>query len=370
MSEPFVPISAVVIDDDAKRAVLAVLESGQIAQGPVVRQLETEFAALCHVEHAVAVNSGTTALVASLQALGLGAGDEVITSPFTFAATLNAILEAGATARFVDIDPDDFTLAPDALEPALSDRTRVVMPVDLYGQPAALPEILATAQRVGARVVEDAAQAHGATVSGRPTGSFDVGCFSLYATKNLTTGEGGVITTDDGDLADRLRVLRNQGMRDRYEYMVAGHNYRLTDLQAALGIPQLRKLAETTARRREHARFLSEHLADVPGIVVPTTAPARTHVFHQYTIRVTAASGTTRDALAEHLRAHGIGSGVYYPRLVFDYDCYRTRPDVVVEAMPHASRAAAEVLSLPVHPLLTEPQLDRIVTAVRSGMAT
>jgi perosamine synthetase len=368
MSEPFVPISAVVIGDDAKRAVLDVLESGQIAQGPVVRHLETEFAALCDVAHAVAVNSGTTALVASLQALGIGAGDEVVTSPFTFAATLNAILETGATARFVDIDPADFTLAPEALEPAITDRTRVVMPVDLYGQPAALPDIFAIAQRAGARVVEDAAQAHGATVAGRPTGSFDVGCFSLYATKNLTTGEGGVITTDDGDLADRLRILRNQGMRDRYDYVVPGHNYRLTDLQAAVGLPQLRRLAETTARRREHARFLGEHLAGIPGVVLPTTAPDRTHVFHQYTIRVTPASATTRDALAEHLHARGIGTGVYYPRVVFDYDCYRTHPNVVVDATPHASRAAAEVLSLPVHPLLTAPQLERVVAAVRSGV--
>jgi dTDP-4-amino-4,6-dideoxygalactose transaminase len=365
--EAFIPVSAVRIDDDVKREVLAVLESGQLAQGPVVGQLETEFAQMCSTRHAVAVNSGTTALVATLQALDVGAGHEVVTSPFTFAATLNAILETGATARFADIDLADFAMDPNEVEAVVGARTKVVMPVDLYGQPAAVPDLLAIANGVGAQLVEDAAQAHGATVDGKPAGSFDVGCFSLYATKNLTTGEGGLITTDDDALAARLRILRNQGMRARYEYVEPGHNYRLTDLQAAVGLPQLRRLAQSTERRRAHARFLSERLADVPGIVVPATVAGRTHVFHQFTIRVTPEAGTTRDELATHLHGLGVGSGVYYPRPVFDYECYRTHPRVVVEPMPRASRASAEVLSLPVHPLLEEAHLERIVAAVRSG---
>jgi len=354
----------VAVDDDVKRAVLAVLDSGHLAQGPVVRELEEEFAALCGVRHAVAVNSGTTALVASLQALDVGPGDEVVTSPFTFVATLNAILESGATARFADIGAHDFNVDVAAVASAVGERTRVLMPVDLYGQPAALPELSEVAGRVGARVVEDAAQAHGATVAGRATGSFDVGCFSLYATKNITTAEGGVITTDDDHLADRLRVLRNQGMRDRYAYVEPGHNYRLTDLQAAVGLPQLRALRRATERRREHARYLTQHLDGLPGLVVPAIAPERTHVFHQYTIRVTRDAAVTRDALAAHLRERGIGSGVYYPRPVYDYDCYREHPRVVSEPMPEAERAASEVLSLPVHPLLDGHALDRIVTAV------
>ena len=287
MSDRPIPISTVVLDDDVKRAVMDVLESGQLAQGPVVAELEEEFAALCGVPHAIAVSSGTTALVASVEALALEPGDEILTSPFTFAATLNAILEAGAIARFVDIDPVDFTMDPNRLEAAFTARTRVVMPVDLYGQPAAMEHITDLATSHGARVVEDAAQAHGAEIGGRVTGSFDVGCFSFYATKNVATGEGGMITTTDDVLADRIRLLRNQGMRRRYEYVVTGHNYRLTDLQAAVGLPQLRRLVETTASRRRNAEALCERLGDVPGIVLPTVQPGRTHVFHQFTIRVT-----------------------------------------------------------------------------------
>jgi dTDP-4-amino-4,6-dideoxygalactose transaminase len=367
MSDRPIPISAVVVDDDVRRAVLDVLDSGQLAQGPVVARLEEEFAALCGVPHAIAVNSGTTALVASIEALALEPGDEVLTSPFTFAATLNAILEAGATARFVDIDPSDFTMDPAILEQSLTDRTRVVVPVDLYGQPAAMDRITDLAARHGARVVEDAAQAHGAAIGGRATGSFDVGCFSFYATKNVSTGEGGMITTGDDALAERLRILRNQGMRRRYEYVMAGHNYRLTDLQAAVGLPQLRRLAESTEARRQHAAALCERLADVPGIVLPTIRAGRTHVFHQFTIRVTADFRVSRDQLVDELASRGIGTGIYYPRVVFDHDCYRAHPRVVAEPAPEAARAANEVLSLPVHPHLSPRDIDRIVEAVQGS---
>ena len=367
MTDRPIPISAVVVDDATRRAVLDVLESGQLAQGPVVAQLEAEFAALCGVAHAVAVNSGTTALVASLEALGLAPGDEVITSPFTFAATLNAILEAGATARFVDVDAEDFTMEPALLEASFTERTRVVMPVDLYGQPAAMDRIADLAARHGARVVEDAAQAHGAQVGGRTTGSFDIGCFSFYTTKNVSTGEGGIITTSDDAFAEHLRILRNQGMRRRYEYVMAGHNYRLTDLQAAVGLPQLRRLGEKTQVRRRHAQGLCERLADTPGIVLPTVRPGRTHVFHQFTIRVTSGFRVSRDELVTELASRGIGTGIYYPRVVFDHECYRAHPRVVATPVPEAQRAASEVLSLPVHPYLSPSDLDRIADAVRSA---
>jgi perosamine synthetase len=365
-SEPPISISAVHLGEEEERVVLEVLRSGHLAQGPMVQQLEAAFAQLCGVRHAVAVSSGTTALVAALQALELRPGDEVVTSPFTFVATLNAILECGATARFADIDAADFTVDPAAVEAVLSDRTRVVMPVHLYGHPAALGAIVPLADRHGAAVVEDAAQAHGATVAGRPVGSFGMGCFSLYATKNVTTGEGGVVTTDDQALADRLRLLRNQGMRAPYRYEVAGHNYRLTDLQAAVGVPQLGRLDDLTACRRANAARLSEGLAGLPGLRLPAVAPGRTHVFHQYTVRVGADAPIGRDALVRALADRGIATGVYYPTVVFDADCYRRHPRVVSESVPQAEAAAREVVSLPVHPSLSAGDLERIVAAVRS----
>lgn len=368
MSEPPVPISAVDVGPEEERLVLEVLRSGHLAQGPVVQRLEDRFRELCATEHAVAVSSGTTALVAALTALGVGPGDEVVTSPLTFAATLNAILEVGATARFADVDPDDFDVNAVTVEPLLGERTRVVMPVHLYGQPAPMDEIVALAGRVGARVVEDAAQAHGARVGERPAGSFGVGCFSLYATKNVTTGEGGMVTTDDAAVADAVRLLRNQGMRARYEYVVPGHNWRLTDLQAAIGVPQMDRIADATAARRHNAAVLDEGLRDLPGVTVPARAAGRTHVFHQYTVRVGPDAPRTRDEVVAHLAAEGIGCGVYYPRLVHDYDCYRGRPDVVVDPTPEAARAVDEVLSLPVHPRLTPADLDRVIGAVRRAL--
>jgi dTDP-4-amino-4,6-dideoxygalactose transaminase len=311
------------------------------------------------------VSSGTTALVAALEALGLGDGDEVVTSPFTFAATLNAILESGATARFADINAGDFTINPAELERRMSPRTRAIMPVHLYGQPAAMDEISAIAASRNASLVEDASQAHGALYAGRPVGSFGIGCFSFYATKNVVTGEGGMITTDNDELADRLRVLRNQGMRRRYEYEVPGHNYRLTDIQAALALPQLERLDELTARRVQNASRLSAALEGVKGLVTPTVTPDRTHVFHQYTVRVTGEAVLDRDQVAAKLETVGIGTGIYYPTVVYDSECFRRHPRVVVEPMPVAEQIAHEVLSLPVHPWLSDKDLDRIAGSVR-----
>lgn len=359
-----IPISMVDVRD-AEPLVLEVLRSGIIAQGPKVGILEQLFAEIAGVDHAVAVNSGTTALIASMQALGVGPGDEVVTSPFTFAATLNAIIEAGATARFADIGADDFCVDPEALAAAVTPRTKVLMPVHLYGQMADMRAVTALADEHGLAIVEDAAQAIGATFEGRGAGSYGLGCFSMYATKNVTTAEGGVITTGDAELADKLRVLRNQGMRERYKYEVPGHNYRLTDLHAAVGIPQLEKLATLTGRRRENAHALSAGLAGVPGLVLPTVTAGRTHVWHQYTIRVTEDAAVTRDELAKALLERGVGSGIYYPGLVFDHDCYRNHPQVVTADLPVASSVARQVLSLPVHPGVSPADVDTIVTAVR-----
>ncbi len=353
---------------EEEEAVVEVLRSGMLVQGARVAELEAEFAQLHGVGHAVAVNNGTTALVAAMQALGVRPGDEVVTTPFSFVATLNAILEAGARVRFADIT-DDYNVDPAAMEPLINDRTRVLMPVHLYGLAAEMDPIMALADRHGVTVLEDAAQAHGATYNGRSVGSFGVGTFSMYGTKNITCGEGGIITTDDGAVADQLRLLRNQGMRQRYQYEIAGHNYRLTDIQAAMVLPQLRRLKSINEARVGNARALSDGLAGIPGLLVPPVPAGRGPVWHQYTVRVTEAAPVDRDGLAQRLTEAGIGNGVYYPRVMHDYDCYRGHPLVSDDETPHARLVAGQVLSLPVHPGLSPGDLERIVETVRAALA-
>ena len=363
-----IPISVVDLPPETETLVLSVLRSGNLAQGRQVANLEASFGQAIGARNVVAVNSGTTALVAALEVLDLEPGDEVITSPFTFVATLNAILEAGAVARFADISAADFCVRPDAIEAAVTPRTRAVLPVHLYGQCADMGAITALARANDLAVVEDAAQAHGATIDGRSAGTWGTGCFSLYATKNVTTGEGGLITTDDDAVADRLRVLRNQGMRRRYEYEQPGHNYRMSDLHAAVGIPQIARLATIIEARRRNAAALSAGLSDCAALTLPSVAPGRGHVWHQYTVLVTEDSQLERNALVDALRGKGIESGVYYPRVVFDHDSYRVHDRVRgdLERVPVAVDVASRVLSLPVHPKLTDADLDRICEVLRS----
>lgn len=360
-----IPISKVDVRD-AEPLVIDVLRSGSLAQGPMVERLEQAFADVVGVPHAIAVNNGTTALVAALQVLDLRPGDEVITSPFTFVATLNAILEAGATARFADIREDDFAVDPAAVETITGDRTAVLMPVHLYGQTADMGPLTKIAQKEGLHLVEDAAQAHGATYEGRGAGVFGLGCFSFYATKNVTTGEGGMITTGDDVLADRLRVLRNQGMRARYQYEMAGHNYRMTDLHAAVGLPQVARTAQIADRRRHNAARLSAGLAGLPGIRLPRELPGRSHVWHQYTVLLP--ESADRERVIAALASAGVGSGVYYPRTVFDHDCYRDHPRVVAADVPVAESVARRCLSLPVHHHLTDAEVDAVVDGFRRAV--
>lgn len=364
-----IPITDVRFGEEEEALVLEVLRSGLIAQGPKVAQLEAEFAERYGAAHAIAVNNGTTALIAALEVLDLKPGDEVVTTPFTFVATLNAILQAGATAVFADTRADDFTIDPEAVRAQIGDRTRVIAPVHLYGQMADMDPIQQIATEHGLRILEDSAQAQGATYGGRFAGTYGIGTFSFYATKNMTTGEGGMITTDDDRLADRLRLLRNQGMRARYQYEMAGNNYRLTDLQAALALPQMARYDDTVARRRRNAARLSDALSSVPGIVVPREIEGRGHVWHQYTIRVTEESGVTRDELSQKLGENGIGNGIYYPKLVFDYDAYRSNPQVRISDVPVAQSLAQQSLSLPVHAALSESDLDRVAEVVAQIVA-
>lgn len=360
-----IPVTVVRLGADIEESVLAVLRSGQLAQGKVVAEFEERFADIHGVRHAVAVNNGTTALIAAMEVLGIQPGDEVVTTPFTFVATLNAILGAGATARFADIG-DDYNLRADLAAEQINERTKALMPVHLYGLPVDLDGFETVALERGVFVVEDAAQAVGARYKDRTVGGAGLACFSLYATKNISTGEGGVVTTNDDALADRLRLLRNQGMRARYQYEMAGNNYRLTDLAAAVGLPQLDRVNETTSARQHNAGVLRAGLEGVEGLQLPPEAGHdRTHVYHQFTVRIADDAPLDRDDFVNALAELGVGSGVYYPKLVYDYDCYRDDPRVIVGDMPNATTIARQVVSLPVHPFLTESELDQIVTAVR-----
>jgi dTDP-4-amino-4,6-dideoxygalactose transaminase len=362
-----ISITEPVLGELEEKLVIEVLRSGRLAQGPMVERFEEDVRSVVGTEHAVAVDNGTDALIASLVAHGIGPGDEVITSPFTFVATLNAILHVGATPRFVDIG-DDFNLDPSLVRDAIGPTTRAIVPVHLFGCPA---EMTGIAAAIGGRdlvMIEDAAQALGATHSGRGVGSFGTGCFSFYASKNVTTGEGGMITTNDDAVASTVRILRDQGQRARYDYALPGYNLRLTELQAALGVAQMSRLPDIVESRRANARFLTEGLEGIEGLVLPSEPPGRKHIYHQFTVRVTRHAPITRDRLVDFLLREGIRCGVYYPRPVFDYGCYRRDPRVGIPVTPRASAVAQEVLALPVHPRLTDPDLARIVTSLRAAL--
>jgi len=348
------------IGREEEEAVLAVLRSGRLVQGPRVAEFESAFARYLGVEHAVAVASGTAALSIAMRAHGLGPGDEVLVPAFTYAATANAVLLAGATPVLVDVRDDDLTIESDALEAAATPRTRAVVPVHLFGHPCDMTAVIAFAEGRGLAVIEDAAQAAGASWRGRPAGSFGTGCFSFYATKNMTTGEGGMITTEDAELTARARMLRNQGEAERYVTQALGGNERMTEIEAALGLVQVAKLDEHNERRRANAAALDARLA---GVRTPVEREGARHVYSLYTVRA-----PNRDALQAALREREIESVVYYERCLHQQPLYVERG--IGGSFPVAERAAAQVLSLPVHPGLTPDDLDRIAGAVNEAMAT
>lgn len=359
MSE-FIPPAKPIIGDEEREAVDRVMRGGMVAQGPEVAAFEEEFSAhFVPGRPSVAVNSGTAGLQLGLLAAGVGAGDEVIVPSFTFAATGNSVALTGGTPVFVDIEPETFTLDPEAVAAAITPRTKGILPVHLYGHPARMRELEKLAADRGVALYEDAAQAHGASLGGRPVGSFgEFAMFSLYPTKNMTSGEGGMVTTATEEVARRVKLLRNQGMERQYENEVIGFNARMTDIHAAIGRVQLTKVDAWTKTRQQNAAFLD---ANLRGVVVPPVADGAVHVYHQYTIRVP----EDRDGFVAALKAeHNVGAGVYYP--IPNHRLSSLAPYAPGLDLPETERAAREVVSLPVHPSLSQDDLDRIVTAVNT----
>ena len=353
----FISPAKPLIGDEERAAVDRVMRSGMLAQGPEVKAFEEEFSAHFGLNRAcVAVNSGTSGLHLGLLSCGVGAGDEVIVPSFTFAATANSVALTGATPVFVDIALDDFTIDPASVEAAITERTKAIMPVHLYGHPAKMTELQAIADKHGLLLFEDAAQAHGASLNGTPVGAFGTfAMFSLYPTKNMTSGEGGMVSAADETVERNLRLYRNQGMLQQYHNEVVGLNNRMTDIHAAIGRVQLTKVNDWTKKRQENAAFMS---ANLEGVTPPPVADGAVHVYHQYTVRV----AEDRDGLATALREeYNVGSGMFYP-----VPNHRLKPFQVDVDLPNTEQAALECLSLPVHPSLSQGDLERIVAGVNA----
>lgn len=354
-----IPISRPDIGPADEAAVLDVLRSGMLAMGRRTAEFEEAWAAYCGVKHAVLMANGTVALEAILRGLGIGPGDEVLTVSFSFNATVSAVLQVGARPVFVDVRADDFGMDPDLVEAALTPRTRAILPVHLYGLMADMGPLAATAERRGIPIIEDAAQAHGATFRGRRAGQFGPAMFSLYATKNLMTGEGGFATTDDDGLADRIRLHRNHGMRVRYHHESLGTNLKPTDLAAALGLAQLVRLDERTEQRRRNAARLTEGLR---GYLTPHVPDGREHVWHQYTMRFPG----ERARVIEGLTERGIGTLIYYPVPIHRQAYLQAVvPGAADLDLPVTNRLADEVLSVPVRPSLSPDELEAVISAIR-----
>ena len=349
-----ISIANPLIGAEERAAVDKVLKSGIIAQGPEVAKFEEEFAEMCGVKYAVATSNGTTAGHLVMIANKIGPGDEVITTPFTFFATASVVMMVGAKPIFIDVEKGGFCLDPESIESAITEKTKAIHPVHLYGELADIPKISKIAKDNNLVLIEDSAQAHCAEEWGGKAGSFgDAGWFSFYPTKNMTTSEGGMITTNSKELADRCRILRAHGMSAQYQHTEFGYNYRMTDISAAIGRVQLKRLSGFNNRRREVAMIYNENLS--PYVKVPKNR--RGHVFHQYTIL-----SDDRDKLRKHLQDKEVGSGTYYPKLLFNYEPMSQ----YTADCPRAQELTNKALSLPVHPALTDKDVFTVIEAVKS----
>ncbi len=359
-----IPISEPFLGEEEINSVINVLKSGHLVQGEKVREFEENFAKFCGVDYAVAVSSGTSALHLALMALGIGKGDEVITTPFSFIASSNAILYIGAKPVFVDIEKDTYSINPNLIESAVTSKTKAVLGVHLYGHPFA-KEIRRICEDNNLYLIEDACQAHGASINNQKVGSIgDAGVFSFYATKNMTTGEGGMITTNNSDVYNKLKLLRTHGEIKRYHSIMIGYNFRMTDIQAAIGIEQLKKLEKFNEKRISNAKLLSSLLFDIEGITLPVVKRGYKHVFHQYTIRV---DSNKRKTLMQHLENKGIMTKIYYPTIIPDQPVYKSLIESK-ESFPVAREISQEVLSVPIHPSLTEKDIRYISEMIKEGL--
>jgi dTDP-4-amino-4,6-dideoxygalactose transaminase len=367
MKVPFLDLNAqnAPLRAEIDRAIADVIDSSAFAGGPFVARFEEEFAAFCDVKHAIGVGSGTEALWLALLAKGVGPGDEVITVPSTFMATAEAITYCGATPVFVDIDEDTYTMDPEKLEAAMSPWTKAIIPVHLFGQTADMDPVLAFARERGLAVIEDAAQAHGATYKGRKAGSIgDAGCFSYYPGKNLGAfGEAGAVVTNDDILAEKIRILRDHGQVKKYHHTMVGWNCRMDGIQGAvLGI-KLKHLEKWNNLRRAHASHYDQALRSVEGVVTPVTSKNCEHVFHVYAVRV-----QNREAVMQYLSEQGIGCGIHYPVPVHLQEAYSDL-DYAAGSFPVAERCANEFLSLPMFPELSANQVNAVIIALEEAIA-
>ena len=357
-----IPVARPAIGQDEISAVTAVLESGMLAAGERVLEFEKKFADYCSTTHAVAMMNGTAALHTALLAADIGPGDEVIVPSFSFIATATAVSMTGAKPVFVDVNEQTFGIDPAQVEDSVTPKTRAVIGVHLFGQPFDIPGIQHVCDSHNLILIEDAAQAQGAMYNGAKTGGFgQFGCFSFYATKNMTTGEGGMVTTGDKAYSERLRLLINHGQSEKYLHTRLGYNYRMTDIAAAIGLVQLKKLEKFNMRRRKNAEYYDTHIS-VNGLVTPSVAPGMYHVYHQYVIRLTDEFPMKRGDFMEYLKVKGIGTAVHYPLPIHHQPLYAraNEPD----SCPVSTSLASSVLSIPVHPLLDQKELAYICDAI------
>ena len=367
--QDFIPIAKVVLSDDEIEAAVGVLRSGRLVQGPRVEEFERRFAEAVGAKHAIATSSGTSALHIAYMA-AIEPGSEVLVPTFSHISTASMVHFAGCRPILCDIDPQTFTLDVGDASRRLTPRTRAVVGVHLFGNACAVDEILSFAREHGLMVIWDAAQAHGTRYRDRDVGSFpDLVCYSFYPTKNMFVGEGGMITTNDDELAERCRLLRAHGQTQKYYHPELGFNYRMTELEAAIGLKQLEKLDAFTRRRQENAAFLTERLSRLEGLHPPYVPEGVRHVYHQYSIVVDPEKlGLTRDELARALREQGVGTGVHYPRPIHKQPAFEEL--LGAQTLPVSEAIAERILSLPVHPHLTRGDLERICEAVERAVSS
>jgi dTDP-4-amino-4,6-dideoxygalactose transaminase len=352
-----ISIASPQISDEEKQAVIQVLDSGQLAQGPRVKDFEEQFANWCGTKFAIATSSGTTALHVALLAHGIIPGDEVITTSFSFIASSNCILFVGARPVFADIEPNFFSLDPADVEKRITPNTKAIIPVHIFGQACNMDAINELAEKYNLTIIEDACQAHGAKYNGKKVGAWGTACYSFYPTKNMTTIEGGMITTNDEEIAEKARLIRNHGSPKRYYHESLGYNFRMTDLQAAIGLTQLSKVDRWNAIRQENASYLTKNLKNIDRITTPNVRSGCEHVFHQYTIRI-----NDRDKAIDKLTESGIGVGVYYPIPIHKQPLYKQLG--YNDELINTEEACREVLSLPIHAALDTNDLDAIINGV------